>query len=166
MLILNCLLHENRDFVISRWLENDRGAIPHRLLRASSRTVTGNTWKVYVSWFFDFLKSHFITEYFQNRPWRPQLPPNWSSVVPGCSQNTLQHNTNPEKKKWKPGNLGINRWSIVNYPSLPKICCLVWPGQDLAIAWPWPGQAMAKCRLRRSQWRWARGPFRVPGPGP
>ena len=37
------------------------------------------------------------------------------------------------------------------------------PGHGLAMAWPCPGQAMAKWRLRRSEWR-GPGVPRVPGP--
>ena len=39
-----------------RWPENDREGIAHWFLRASSKNAIGNTWQLYLTWFWDFLE--------------------------------------------------------------------------------------------------------------
>ena len=56
-------------FGIHRWLEHDWEAIAPGLRRVSSKTITGNTWKVCFSRFWDFLESHFHIECPPNGPW-------------------------------------------------------------------------------------------------
>ena len=40
------------------------------------RKLSRETLEISILQRMDFLKFHVITEYFQNGPWRPQLPPN------------------------------------------------------------------------------------------
>jgi hypothetical protein len=73
------VLHENRVFLVIRWLESDRASIPHRLPRIWQNLITENFQKLI---FHDFWISGKVTS---SQIASKMVPgdPQWSLDAPG-----------------------------------------------------------------------------------